>query len=618
MRLFVLVLNILVGSFLLTQSTESMAASMDTKAKKNNHQRGYATRLRGKNKDPRMLSVKQKRLQNPGDVWERIRSGMQIPRPSPGQTIPDQALEKNNSALESSVIQTRLGLQSGANNAPDTSINPALPLSEKARSERILALQKLRRPITASAPVYNYANYTPYGRLKLNAAISSRIRKNAALQNRLIVSKNGNLPGITAEQTRLRTRIDFHPKLHGIDLNKPTDPLISSTSPLPRSIKTNRLGKSVIISYATEPTGQDLTATMPNSNSQSNKYERVNKHIVWYTQHRAYLHQVAERALPYLYHIVESLSKHKLPHELALLPIVESGYQPTAQSPKSAAGLWQFIPSTGNDFDLHQSDQYDARLDIAASTQAATRYLSFLKQHYNGDWLLALAAYNCGLGTVDDAMSRNLAEGLDTDYWSLRLPEETLEYVPRFLALSSIFANPEAHGLKLAPVRNEPYFVNVKIDRKHDIEYLAEKDFKEVAKLANLSYEQFSRLNPGYLNAKLASNGPFTFLMPAANANQLHQQLANIAQFMNKSSAITISRVPVKRGIVLTVYEQKTALSLLSESTSPKGSDLVKAYDPFLSLNLDNNQTTPRIGNQSAAIPAVDLNADPKRVKKNI
>ena len=121
MRLFFLVLNILVGSSLLAQSTESMAASMDTKANKNNHQRGYTTRLRGKNKDSRMLSVKQKRLQNPGDVWERIRSGMQIPRPSAGQTIPDQALGKNNNAFESSVIQTHLGLQPGANNSSDTS-----------------------------------------------------------------------------------------------------------------------------------------------------------------------------------------------------------------------------------------------------------------------------------------------------------------------------------------------------------------------------------------------------------------------------------------------------------------------------------------------------------------
>jgi len=266
---------------------------------------------------------------------------------------------------------------------------------------------------------------------------------------------------------------------------------------------------------------------------------------------------------------------------------------------------------------LHQSDQYDARLDIAASTQAAARYLSFLNQHYNGDWLLALAAYNCGLGAVDDAINRNISEGLATDYWSLRLPEETQEYVPRFLALSSIFANPAAHGLKLAPVRNEPYFVKVKIDRKHDIEYLAEKDFKEVAKLANLSYEQFTRLNPGYINTKLTADGPFTFLMPAANANQLHQQLASIAQFLNKSSMTTASHVPMKRRDFSIVDEQKTALSLLTDIKLPKHADLVKVSDPFLSLNLDTNQTTPRIAGQSI-IPPVNLNSEPKRVKKNI
>ena len=329
------------------------------------------------------------------------------------------------------------------------------------------------------------------------------------------------------------------------------------------------------------------------------------------------MRQVAERARPYLYHIVDTLSKHKLPHELALLPIVESAYQPTAQSPKSAAGLWQFIPSTGLDFDLQQNDQYDARLDITASTQAATRYLSFLKQHFNGDWLLALAAYNCGLGTVDAAINRNAAEGLDTDYWSLRLPEETQEYVPRFLALSSIFANPDAHGLKLAPVRNEPYFVKVKIERKHDIEYLADKDFKEIAQLANLSYEQFNRLNPGYLNPKLSADGPFTFLMPAANAKQLHQQLASIAQFMNEPSTSTATHAPLKRKDFSIVDEQKTAFSMLTDITLPKGADLVKVSDPFLSLNLDANQTAPRIASQSVMPPA-DVNPDPKRAKKNI
>jgi soluble lytic murein transglycosylase-like protein len=356
---------------------------------------------------------------------------------------------------------------------------------------------------------------------------------------------------------------------------------------------------------------------MPERAKQQIMYDRVNKHIVWYTQRRDYLHQVAERARPYLYHIVESLSKNKLPHELALLPIVESAYQPTAQSPKSAAGLWQFIPSTGHDFDLHQSEHYDARLDIAASTQAAVRYLSYLKQHFNGDWLLALAAYNCGLGAVDNAISRNTAEGLDTDYWSLRLPEETQEYVPRFLALSSIFANPSAHGLKLAPVRNEPYFVKVKVESKHDVDYLAEKDFKEIAELANLSYEQFNRLNPGYLNPKLAADGPFTFLMPAANANQFHQRLASIASFMNKALVTIVSRAPLERNTLPKTNDSKTALSLLSDMTLPKGADLVTVSDPFLSLDLDANQTSPRIINQSA-IPIVNLSSESKLIKKNI
>lgn len=615
MRLLILVLNILVGSSLLAQSTEILAASKNTKANKNNHQRGHVPRLREKNKNPRLLPVKNNGLQNPGDIWERIRSGMQIPRPSPVQTLPEHALAKNNSFLESSTIQSHFGLQPDKNTSADSDISRELPLSVKTRTERILALRKkLRQPLTASAPM---DNYTPYGRLRLNAAMSSRIRKNIAIKNKLIALQNNKPQGITEEQTRLRTRINFHPKLHRNYFNTTTESLTRNTSTLENPVKTNELGKSVISSYPNQLTEQDLATLAPNTAKDAAKYDRVNKHIIWYTQHRDYLHQVAERARPYLYHIVDTLSKHKLPYELALLPIVESAYQPTALSPKSAAGLWQFIPSTGRDFDLQQSDHYDARLDVAASTQAATRYLSFLKQHFKGDWLLALAAYNCGLGAVDEAISRNIAEGLDADYWSLRLPEETQEYVPRFLALSSIFANPAAHGLKLAPVRNEPYFVKVKIERKHDIEYLAEKDFKEVAQLANLSYEQFHRLNPGYLNPKLAAEGPFTFLMPASNASQLHQRLDSIAQFLNEPKVTTASHVPLKRRDLSSVYEQKTALSLLPDITLPKGADLVKVSDPFLSLNLDTNQTTPRIVNQSVISP-VDSNSDPKRVKKNI
>ncbi len=651
MRRLVLVLNLLVGSSLLTQSADIMAASSGTK--KNNHQTRHEPRLRAKIKNARLLSAKQNKLKNPGDVWERIRSGMKIPRPSPLATLPDQALENGKRESEPTIIQKRIDPPLNPANSSDTGISAMPLLSAKAQSERMLALQKLRQPTTTTTAQYKY---TPYGRLKLNAALSSRTGNKIALPSQALASKTPTLNENSDAQTRLRSRIDLNPRLHRLDLRTPSELLENTASGPEKPFKSKyfdnaenqentsqqpveqRLTKLIpheentsqqpveqrltkLIPHeentSQQPVEQHLTKLIPHDNKEAIKYERVNKHVVWYAQHSSYLYQVTDRARPYLYHIVESLSQHKLPYELALLPIVESAYQPTAQSPKSAAGLWQFIPSTGLDFDLHQNGQYDDRLDITASTQAAMRYMSFLNQHFNGDWLLALAAYNCGLGTVDNAISRNVAEGFDTDYWSLRLPEETQEYVPRFLALSSIFANPDAHGLKFAPVRNEPYFVKVKIDRKHDIDYLAEKEFKEVAEMANLGYEQFSRLNPGYLDPKLANDGPYTFLMPAANAEQLHQRLDSIAQFVNQSASLTTSHSPLKRRTLFMLDEQKTALSLLTDITLPTGTDLIKVTDPFLSLTLNTNQTTPRIANQSAISP-IELNPDSKRLKKNI
>jgi len=304
----------------------------------------------------------------------------------------------------------------------------------------------------------------------------------------------------------------------------------------------------------------------------NNQYDRVNKHITWYSQHIDYLQQVSERAQPYLFHIVESLSQQQLPAELALLPIVESAYQAKALSPKSAAGLWQFMPSTGHDLDLYQTAHYDARLDIEASTQAAIRYLSFLKQHYNGDWLLALAAYNGGLGMVDNAIERNVAAGQSADYWSLQLPEETKAYVPKFLALSSIFANPKAYGLNLTPVKNEAYFVKVHIDSHYDVAYLAAKEVNEVASLADLSVEHFKRLNSGHLKAKLAPQGPFTFFMPRANAIQLRQRLASITQFFNKSGLIAVNNnAPLLKQSLLNKADDSMSLSLWSEQLSVGG-----------------------------------------------
>jgi len=631
-RRLVIVLNLLVGSSLLTSSAEIMAASVVTA--ENNHLSGHAPRSRVKNKNARLHSVKQNNVKNPGDVWERIRLGMRIPRPSQVTTQPNQILENGTSQSAPTLIQKGIDLSLNQANSSATVSNAIPLLSAKAQSERMLALQKLRLPTTATTAEYKY---TPYGRLKLNAALSSRTGNKIALPGQALASKNASLNENPAVQTRLRSRIDLNPRLHRLDLRIPSELLVNSASEPEKPLKSKYFDNAETSENTSQPpveqrltrliphhentpqhpVEQRLTKLIPHDTKETIKYERVNKHVVWYAQHSSYLYQVTDRARPYLYHIVESLSQHKLPYELALLPIVESAYQPTALSPKSAAGLWQFIPSTGLDFDLHQNGQYDDRLDITASTQAAMRYMSFLNQHFNGDWLLALAAYNCGLGTVDNAISRNVAEGFDTDYWSLRLPEETQEYVPRFLALSSIFANPDAHGLKFAQIRNEPYFVKVKIDRKHDIDYLAEKEFKEVAEMANLGYEQFSRLNPGYLDPKLATEGPYTFLMPAANAEQLHQRLDSIAQFVNQSASVTTAHAPLKRRTLFMLDEQKTALSRLTDITLPTGTDLIKVADPFLSLTLNTNQTTPRIANQSVISP-VELNPDSKRLKKNI
>jgi soluble lytic murein transglycosylase-like protein len=257
---------------------------------------------------------------------------------------------------------------------------------------------------------------------------------------------------------------------------------------------------------------------------------------------------------------------------------VESAYQPTALSNKDAAGIWQFIPSTGREYGLQQSADYDARLDITASTRAAIRFLSGLKDHFKGDWLLALAAYNCGQGAVDEAISRNQSEGLATDFWSLPLPAETQDYVPRLLALSSIFANPGSYGLKLRPVKNEPYFIKVSIDRKTDIDHLAKKDLRTIAKLADFNPDQFSLLNSAYIKSTLTGSGPFTLLMPISNANLLHQSLAFMAQSNNAENPALPSF---------------SALSLSSESSWPQ------IQEPLLAINLNEDRQWPLSVGQS-------------------
>jgi membrane-bound lytic murein transglycosylase D len=246
---------------------------------------------------------------------------------------------------------------------------------------------------------------------------------------------------------------------------------------------------------------------------------RVEQQRLWYVSNPANIEQSANRGGLYLHYIVERLEERNMPLELALLPIVESSFNPFALSRSAAAGIWQFIPTTGRYFNLRQTRWYDGRLDITASTNAALDYLSKLHDMFGGDWLLALAAYNAGEGTVSRAIERNQKLGLPTDYWNLSsLPQETQDYVPKLLAVSQLVMNPESYGIQLDTIANEPYFEVVKIKQHLDL--------AKVAKLADLDEDELYRLNPAYTR-RVTMDGPKQLLVPAEKAELLLENLAN-------------------------------------------------------------------------------------------
>ncbi|MEX0385622.1 LysM peptidoglycan-binding domain-containing protein [Spiribacter onubensis] len=246
--------------------------------------------------------------------------------------------------------------------------------------------------------------------------------------------------------------------------------------------------------------------------------ERVEEQFRAYAGYGDYWMTVSERARPYLHHIVEQLEARDMPQELALLPMVESAYRPFAYSHGRAAGIWQFIPATGRHYGLEQNWWYDGRRDVIAATDAALNYLQHLNELFEGDWLLALAAYNAGQGTVSRAMERNRQAGKPTDYWSLDLPRETMNYVPRLLAISELVADPGAHGVELASIPNEPTVEVVELDQQLDLALAAE--------LAGIDMETLYRLNPGYNRWATGPSGPHRLLLPRDRVAAFRQGLA--------------------------------------------------------------------------------------------
>lgn len=242
----------------------------------------------------------------------------------------------------------------------------------------------------------------------------------------------------------------------------------------------------------------------------------VATHVAWYSARPMHTRRVVERSRPFLHYIVEEIERRGMPMEIALLPMIESAFNPTALSPAEAAGIWQFIPSTGRVFGLRQDSWYDGRRDFTASTRAALDYLSKLYLDF-GDWQLALAAYNCGEGCVARAIQRNIARGLPTDYASLSLPAETRHYVPKLLAMRQMVRTPEAFGVALAPLPNQPYFDKVTVH--------ASMDVQSASRMAGVSVDEFLGLNAAFSRNLIRSDTPVNLLVPAGRAEAFKRNL---------------------------------------------------------------------------------------------
>lgn len=258
-------------------------------------------------------------------------------------------------------------------------------------------------------------------------------------------------------------------------------------------------------------------------------HERVDRAVRALKRNPEYLTDLTRRAQPYLHLIVEEFERHGLPAELALLPEVESRYNPRAISPKSATGMWQFMPYTGIEMGLTQNSWYDGRNDILASTRGAIAYLRQLHRELDGDWALALAGYNAGPGRVRAAQRANQAAGKPTDFWSLDLPTETEDYVPKLLAIAALVRAPESYGLSMPAIADHP--------RVEVVEARQQIDLAQAARACGVTLTQLQRLNPGLKRGKTLPSGPHLVLVPAGTGDKLRSALAQAGKLEAPSLA---------------------------------------------------------------------------------
>jgi membrane-bound lytic murein transglycosylase D len=323
----------------------------------------------------------------------------------------------------------------------------------------------------------------------------------------------------------------------------------------------------------------------------------VEKDVQLFTARPDALVRTSSRASLYLYHVVQELEKRGMPTELALLPVIESGFNPQALSNKDAAGIWQFVPGTGRDFNLQQNMFKDERRGVLASTDAALSYLQRLYTMF-GDWQLALAAYNWGEGNVQKAIQKNRALGKPTDFESLAdlMPAETRNYVPKLQAVKNIIANPSQYGISLPNIDNQPYFTTV--DKTSDI------DLAVAAQLAEMSVDEFKALNPQFKKPVIA--GDSQILLPKENAEKFH---LNLAQWGRALSSWTTHKITgAKESIASLASKFNTTPEVIRQANNIPPQMRLKAGSTILvpktSASADNDITENIVENAQIALEA--------------
>ena len=317
---------------------------------------------------------------------------------------------------------------------------------------------------------------------------------------------------------------------------------------------------------------------------------RVAREIDWYRKHPKYLRRLTQRARPYLAYIVREVAQRGMPMEFALLPVVESAFRVRAYSPAGASGLWQFMPSTGRRYGLKQNWWYDGRRDVVASTRAALDYLTKLLEEFNGDPLLAVAAYNWGEGNIRRAVSRNRARGKPTDVWSLRLPRETRSHVSRLLAIAEVVEDPERHGVVLEPIPDRPQFGEVPLEGQIDLGV--------AAALAGITLDELRRLNPGYKRGATDPRGPHRLQLPIDAIARFKTRLAKAPT----AARVNWARHDIARGDTLGAIARRYGTSVAAlKDLNRLTSDLIRAGRHLMvPVSVVTPELSPRDGTMQA------------------